>query len=767
MTDLATLVVRLEAEIGKYQENLDKAVRQLRSFTSTTNSLLNAAQSRLAAFFTVDAAVSWGREILKNADHLAKFSQSSGIAVEQLSRTQYALGASGVEAGQLDITIRKLNQSISEAAGNAKSAAAVGFRAMGVDIRTASGQLKSADTVLLNIADKFKTYTDGANKSAIATEYFGRAGDQLIPFLNQGSEGIQRLQEESDRLGNTMTLNTARAAEEFNDRLGRLGTTLFNGIGNRIAKELLPVLNNLGRRWEENGRGAETLDQLARQLATGLKLLVTAGTLVGNIFTAIGRAIGAVAAAIVQAVQGNFSEAGDIIADYYHGTVEQTKDAWGDIKTVWSDGSEDLLDEVKVTARVLTREAPNIVGGVALQTAVDKAVEQLKKMARQVSDQAATFGQTEAATIRYRLETGDLADVVRVAGAEGAKYAETIKKQADALQLLKDTKEVEEALAGVNVEILRLKGNTAEATIAEFDRRNAELFTQLRRTGNAEGEKQLGILVQLQVAQADFNELNERAAQITDKLASAEEQLRNSREAGALTEIQYQGELSELRAHAATDLSAIAAQQEKIAKATGSTDQINGVRRLTDEIANLRAQTDLLEKSIRNNAEGAFGTFLKDFVKDVRNAGDAFEKFINTIADQLLELATQYLTQQFFQQLFGSTTSASAGGGGGGGGLLGNVFGSLASAFTGSGGANGREVMPGVAYRVNERTPKSEWFTPGVPGRIQPNTNGGGKMSLVQNFAIQAPQGTVSRATQLQIAAATARGLGDANRRNN
>lgn len=764
MTDLATLVVRLEAEIGKYQENLDKAVRQLRSFTGTTNSLLDAAQARFAAFFTIDAAVGWGREILKNADHLAKFSQSTGIAVDQLSRTQYALQASGVEAGALDNTIKKLNLSIAEAAGNAKSASAVGFRQMGVDIRTTAGQLKSADQVLLDIADRFKTYADGANKGAIAQEYFGKTGDQLIPFLNQGADGIQRLQEESDRLGNTLDLNTARAAEEFNDRLARLGTTLFNGIGNRIAKELLPVLNSLGKRWEENGRGAEVLDQLARQLATGLKLLVSAGTIVGNVFGAIGRAVGAVAAAIVQVLQGNFSEAGDIIEAYYDDTVEQSQQAWGDIKTVWSDGSENLVEVVKDASEEIKREAPNLAGGVALQNAAEKASEQLKKMASQLSQQVATFGLSEAATIRYRIETGDLAAVIRAAGIEGERYAETILKQADALQLLKDTKEVEEALAGVNVEIMRLKGNTAEATIAEFDRKNAELFTQLRRTGNAEGEKQLGILVQLQVAQADFNALNERAAQIAEQLAATEERLRNSREAGALTELQLQGELSEARTKAAADLAIIAAEQEKIAKATGNPEQLAGVRQLTDEIANLKAQTDLLEKSLRNSAEGAFGTFLKDFVKDVRNAGDAFENFINTVSDQLLDLASQALTQQLFQGLFGGTSSAA---GGGGGGFLGNIFGGIASAFTAGAGSNGRDVMPGMGYRINERTPKSEWFFPNVAGRVQPMDQQRGTMEVRQTFVIQAPQGTVTRATQLQTAAAAARGLGDANRRNN
>jgi hypothetical protein len=40
-------------------------------------------------------------------------------------------------------------------------------------------------------------------------------------------------------------------------------------------------------------------------------------------------------------------------------------------------------------------------------------------------------------------------------------------------------------------------------------------------------------------------------------------------------------------------------------------------------------------------------------------------------------------------------------------------------------------------------------------------------MQVVNNFTVQAPQGTVSRATEQQIAAAAARGVARANARNN
>jgi hypothetical protein len=40
-------------------------------------------------------------------------------------------------------------------------------------------------------------------------------------------------------------------------------------------------------------------------------------------------------------------------------------------------------------------------------------------------------------------------------------------------------------------------------------------------------------------------------------------------------------------------------------------------------------------------------------------------------------------------------------------------------------------------------------------------------MNVTQTFMLEAPQGTVSRATQQQVAAKAAQGLAQANRRNN
>jgi hypothetical protein len=78
----------------------------------------------------------------------------------------------------------------------------------------------------------------------------------------------------------------------------------------------------------------------------------------------------------------------------------------------------------------------------------------------------------------------------------------------------------------------------------------------------------------------------------------------------------------------------------------------------------------------------------------------------------------------------------------------------------------GGPVTAGKPYRVGEQG-KAEWFVPQANGRIQTAMAGAGGMTINNTFSIQAPNGTVSRATEQQVAAAASRGLAMANRRGN
>jgi len=89
------------------------------------------------------------------------------------------------------------------------------------------------------------------------------------------------------------------------------------------------------------------------------------------------------------------------------------------------------------------------------------------------------------------------------------------------------------------------------------------------------------------------------------------------------------------------------------------------------------------------------------------------------------------------------------------------------SAIAVAGLAGGGPVTAGVPYLVGEDGP--ELMVPDTGGRIVPSGSWqqGGAVNVVNHFHIEAPKGTVSRATQAQIAASVARSMAVANGRNN
>ena len=753
MTDLAKLVVRLEAEIGKYAENLEKAEKRLASFERTTNGLLDKVQDRLAAFFAIDKLKEWGQHVLEAGDRLAKMSQSSGIAVEELSRLEYALRSSGVAGEDTGKLMKELNQSISEAAGNAKSDAAAAFRAMGISVREQNGALKDGRQILLEMADEFKGYEDGANKSTLATTLLGKAGATAIPFLNQGADGIKRLADESDRLGATWDADTARAAEEFNDRLSRMKTLVVDGVGGAIAKQLLPVLNELGEDVEGTVEGLDSLNHIADICAAALKVLASAGLIVGRVLDGIGNAIGAQAAATIEFFSGNFAQAGRIVSDFFTTQVQDQERFQKRLAAIWREGGDNVLREVKVHAQYMKQEAPNITGQKEIEKAADAAIKKLTEFQRQLGEQVATFGLGEAAAVKYRLEVGNLADDVAKAGAAGGPLKDSIIQTAEALERLKNTKEITKSLAEVQAQIESIRGNSADAAIAQFDVKNAELVTKLRREGNEEGLKQLDALAGLITAQADYNELEREAARIQGELSTVEERLRNTREAGAITELELQKKLAEARQKAADQLTVIQEKEEKIATQIGNPETTAAVERFGQSIENLKTQVDVVGNSFRATFEDSFADELLKAEKGVQSLGEAFGNMLEDLADQLLRLANQQIAQQLIGAIAGSGTQ--------GGGYLSSILGAF-----GGGKAAGGPVLAGHEYMTNEGTDRRERFIPSVNGRIE-RAGGGRQLSVQNTFILQTERGgTVSRQTQLQVASAAARSLAEAQRRN-
>lgn len=186
---------------------------------------------------------------LEAADAMNKMSQRTGIAVEELSQLSYAAKLADVSNEGLTKGIKGLSDMMVKA-NDATSIQAATMKALGVDIK---GGLAPA---LDKIADQFAKLPDGATKTALAVDLFGKAGQDMIPLLNQGSDGIKRMKEEADQLGLTISGKVAADAERFKDNMAAIGTGAEKAattLATRMAAALADVTDAMKQAQKESG----------------------------------------------------------------------------------------------------------------------------------------------------------------------------------------------------------------------------------------------------------------------------------------------------------------------------------------------------------------------------------------------------------------------------------------------------------------------------------------------------------------------------------
>lgn len=265
---LGSLVVSLTAETAQFTAALDKASYTAEKNFRSISSFAKTAAGSLAALYGAQSIVGFVKTQIDAADATGKMAQKVGISVEELSKLQYAAKLADVDTGQLQVGLVKLSKGMVEAA-NGTGQARNALSAMGISVKNTDGTLKSSSIVLGEIADKFATYEDSANKTAIATQLFGKSGAELIPLLNAGSKGIAESANELERFGAVITEKAAAQAERFNDNLTRL-STVGSVVGKTIANEVIPYLNQLAEEFlvaRANGMGF--MDMLQMGFRTG------------------------------------------------------------------------------------------------------------------------------------------------------------------------------------------------------------------------------------------------------------------------------------------------------------------------------------------------------------------------------------------------------------------------------------------------------------------------------------------------------------------
>lgn len=197
---------------------------------------LSGALGSLAPLLSVAGLAGMVKGSIAAGDAIYDLSQRTGVSVEALARFKKAAATSGTDLEGVSKGLVKLSKAMLDAATGGKASAA-SFQALGIDVKNADGSLKSADQVMLEVANRFKAMPDGVAKTALALRLFGKSGAELIPMLNMGGDAI-------DKLKVKMTEAFAQKADEYTDKLAILSGKV-GALGADLTIALLPALNQI------------------------------------------------------------------------------------------------------------------------------------------------------------------------------------------------------------------------------------------------------------------------------------------------------------------------------------------------------------------------------------------------------------------------------------------------------------------------------------------------------------------------------------------
>ncbi|WP_025158912.1 hypothetical protein, partial [Leifsonia aquatica] len=164
----------------------------------------------------------------------------AGGTKTEVSGLAGAMKLAGVNSDQVMGSLTIFSKNLGNATGDADKAAAMQTK-LGTSFLDAAGKVKPMSDILPGLADKFKAMPDGAEKTALATQLFGRSGTQMLPFLNKGSEGIAELTAQAGKMGLVLDDVSGKIFAKARASTREYQTSI-QGLQVQLGQNLVPVI---------------------------------------------------------------------------------------------------------------------------------------------------------------------------------------------------------------------------------------------------------------------------------------------------------------------------------------------------------------------------------------------------------------------------------------------------------------------------------------------------------------------------------------------
>lgn len=177
-------------------------------------------------------------------EELGFVADKAGDTTESIVRLGHATQLAGLSTEQLGVSLKFMQKNVFEAAAGNK------------ELENALRRIGTSSKELLNMTttDAFRKILSGlqglgsaAERTRIAMQLLGRSGQDVLTVARKGGDYFQKMAEEADRFGLTISRIDSEALNDANDSVSRLGDAA-SGAARQFAVGLAPAITTVNER---------------------------------------------------------------------------------------------------------------------------------------------------------------------------------------------------------------------------------------------------------------------------------------------------------------------------------------------------------------------------------------------------------------------------------------------------------------------------------------------------------------------------------------
>jgi len=212
----------VDTEVSTITGTLTKLTKNMADGAAKTETLINGYELKQ-------------EEAFEKLDELYK---KRNAAIEDGDKKAIASANEAIEK-QKEV-INKINEQLNNASSDMDKA----FAKLGVSTKTASGQLKDAETVFWEVIDALGNIDNETERDALAMTLLGRSAKDLNPLIKAGSDAFKALGDEAESAGLILSEDAMSALGEVDDAMNRVNSTI-SGLKKTVAVMFAPAISEL------------------------------------------------------------------------------------------------------------------------------------------------------------------------------------------------------------------------------------------------------------------------------------------------------------------------------------------------------------------------------------------------------------------------------------------------------------------------------------------------------------------------------------------